>query len=246
MFKKLEPDYFNFNNNLTVIGAGGYGLVVDNNNYIIKLLYNINDYNALENECMIQLDAAKILNNDIDAAKVPHIYSHTIKRKTLRGIDYLCGIAMERVLGLPEFGGQLVHLMLGASPGEQLNYYAGSKLDEPIGPDNPSRGYFASREKIIDIWDQRDSQWTIDGAAELIGRTCKLLLNNGIKPIDLEFVYGLDDNIYVIDFGLCRRGTADPQQFLEARGLQGLASEPYIPQEGQLGREAFLRGYWGV
>lgn len=208
------------------------------------MLYDINSCIALENEYIIQLDAANILNTVSDAAKVPQVHSYISKRKKIRGVDYLCGIAMERIEGLPDYNGQLVHLMLGAK--EYLNTYIGRKSNEPIGPLNPSRGYFASPEKIIDIWDSVDSQWTIDDATETIGLTCKLLINHGIIPIDLEFVYGANDQIYVIDFGLCRRGTVDPLQFLEQNYLEGLASEPYIPQIGQQGRNAFLKGYWSV
>jgi hypothetical protein len=242
--KQKKYNYFNMSNNLSIIGSGGYGLIIGNNKYVIKLLYDTNSCKKLENEYLIQLDAQKILNTENDVAKVPKIYSYTSKSKKFRDTAYLCGIAMERILGLPEYNGELIHLMFGCKPDEQLNVFLGRTTTDPIGLQNPSRGFFASPEKIIDIWDSLDSQWTIDAAANIIGRTCRLLIDNGIVPVDLEFVYGIDDQIYVMDFGLCRYGTVNLQAFLESRYVEGLASEQYIPQEGQLGREAFLRGFW--
>jgi hypothetical protein len=41
-------------------------------------------------------------------------------------------------------------------------------------------------------------------------------------------------------------GTADPMEFLKARGVHGLADDFYIPHIGDVGFDAFMAGYCAV
>ena len=83
---------------------------------------------------------------------------------------------------------------------------------------------------------------TIERLSFLMGRALRILLEGGIVPIDLEWVWS-DGKPFIIDFGLCWVGTVDPMTFLMSRSSDGLATDLYIPQEGDRGREEFLRGY---
>lgn len=228
----------NITNKSTVLGAGGFGQIFTKQNHVVKLLYDINACKDLENEVVIQTAGRQVLQNIV---KVPEIYAHKTIHKTFRQQIYLCGIAMERIYGLPEYNGELIHLMLGEPISKSR--YKGRQTSKPINANNPSRGFFANPTKVIDILDEYDSKYTLNSIAHTMGKTCRTLINNNIVPIDLEFVYGANDTLSVIDFGLCRFGQVDPIQFLHSKGKEGLASEPYIPQEGHQGREAFLTGY---
>lgn len=231
----------NVTNKSTVLGAGGFGQIFTKQNHVVKLLYDVNACNELQNEVAIQTRAHPLLQNII---KVPEIYAHKIIQKTIMQQTYLCGIAMERIYGLQEYNGELIHLMLGEPTSKSRS--KGRQTSKPITFNNPSRGFFANPLKVIDILDKYDSKYTLNSIAHIIGQTCKKLIDNNIVPIDLEFVYGVNDTISVIDFGLCRFGQVDSTQFLHSKGKEGLASEPYIPQEGQQGREAFLAGYFST
>jgi hypothetical protein len=229
-------------NDSNILGAGGYGIVVKLGSQATKLFYNTNSHEPLIVESQLQQKAAHLLTGII---KVPHIETTTIFLFTWRSIPYLCGITMTPIEPPSEFNGHQLHVLLG---------YDGSDIDtvwlkdsgKPPGHDNPPRGFFASPETLEDHWEAVGSKWTLERAAHTMGRSLGTLIAGGIVPIDLEFVYGADDEIWLIDFGLCRFGQVDAQTFLHARGTEGLAAEIYIPQEGHRGRAEFLEGYYGA
>ncbi len=228
------------NDTSQILGAGGYGIVVKAHTRAIKLFYDNTAYTSLKMEAELQRTAATLLSGIV---KVPHIDAVTTSQFTWKFTQYLCGIAMKAVKAPPEFGGHQLHLLLG---------YDGSDIDtvwykdssKPAGPDNPPRGFFAGPETMEDYWESVGSKWTIECSAYTMGFALATLIAGGIVPIDLEFVYGADDELCLIDFGLCRFGQVEPSAFLQARGTEGLASELYIPQEGYRGRAEFLAGFY--
>lgn len=82
----------------------------------------------------------------------------------------------------------------------------------------------------------------IDRLAFQMGTSLRMLLENGILPIDIEWVWS-EGKLCMIDFGLCEYGQANAAQFLRARGLRGLADDFYIPHASQRGYDAFMKGY---
>jgi hypothetical protein len=70
----------------------------------------------------------------------------------------------------------------------------------------------------------------------------RLLLNYGIIPVDLEFIWS-SGKPYIIDFGLCELGTIEPDDFLKLTDTRGLASDLYVPHEGQEGHGSFMLGF---
>jgi len=228
-----------------ILGAGGYGLVVKNGPHALKLFYagpGEPPANPLA-EAEIQTKAAQILAGCAGrVARVPAVKSAFAQPVVWAGSPFLNGITMEVVPSQRVDGNQL-HILLG---------YDGSDLDtlwlrsvaEPPGPANPPRGFFAGGDTLEDLWEDCGSRWTIERVAALMGHTMGALIAGGVVPVDLEFVYGDDDEIWLIDFGLCRAGHVDPHTFLTARGSEGLAGEIYIPQEGGRGRAEFLESYY--
>ncbi len=222
-----------------ILGAGGYGIVVKTRTRAIKLFYDTTACAALKTEARLQQSAASLLSGII---KVPHIDAVTTRPFTWKGTQYLCGVAMKAVKPLSEFDGHQLHVLLGYDGGDiDTVWYKDSS--KPPGPENPPRGFFASPDTMEDHWKSVGSKWTIERAAHTMGLALGTLIAGGIVPIDLEFVYGADDELWLMDFGLCRFGHIDPIKFLRARGTEGLASEIYIPQEGYRGRPEFLAGF---
>ncbi len=227
-----------------ILGAGGYGLVVKNGTHALKLFYT-GPGNPPANplaEAEIQTKAARILAGCAGrVARVPAVMAATAQSVAWTGTPFLNGITMEAVES-PRVDGNQLHILLG---------YDGSDLDTlwlrlaaaPPGPANPPRGFFAGGDTLEELWEKRGSRWTVERVAGVMGHSLGALIAGGVVPVDLEFVYGDDDEIWLIDFGLCRAGHVDPHTFLTARGSEGLAGEIYIPQEDMRGRAEFLEGF---
>ena len=224
-----------------IAGAGGYGVVLETGNYVVKLLKDINDCPALIEEASLQISAQKAIQQAHINIRIPTIYKYEATRIKFRTNTYLCGIVMERV---PAFDadGQM-HMILGDSDEDDLNRIIGVQESKPVNATNLARGFYASPGLLEDIWKERASNWTIDSVSYIMGQTYRALIDTNIVPNDLEFIYGADDNIWCIDFGLCRFGKVDPNIFLNKKGVEGIASEIYVPQEECKGRQAFLKGF---
>jgi hypothetical protein len=70
----------------------------------------------------------------------------------------------------------------------------------------------------------------------------RLIIHN-IIPLDVEFIYGGDGDIYMLDFGLCESGAMDPWVFFHGRSSQTLGVNYYIPRKGMRGYDSFYKGY---
>lgn len=223
-------------NNSKLLGAGGYGVVFSSGHKAIKLLYDLDSCKDLYREAQIQEKAREILKGVV---QVPRVYSYMSHPIQVKNVQYLCGIEMERVPVLEGFEGPL-HILLGYH-GDEINTYWGKATAVPVGPQNPSRGFFAGPEFLEEIF--ADGGITLEGVAWKMGVALRALLDWGILPNDLEFIYGGDGKIYLIDFGLCEFGKADPEDFLNRRGSWGLRSDIYIPHRGDRGYEEFMNGF---
>lgn len=232
-------------NDAQIVGAGGYGIaaLLDTPRHkkeIIKLLYDSGACNELKHEARIQQSARRIIQTHKIDVGIPEITYISTSPINFQGESYLCGIGMEYLHPPLDFTEQ-VHVVLGNIA--DLDSEWGRKIDKPVGPDNPTRGFFASRETVEWIWDQEGSKETIDSAAYKMGKTYRILLDNGIIPIDLEWVWS-SGKLWAIDFGLCEFGNRDPLHFLHNNSRSGLGSEFYWPRQGCKGHASFLEGYF--
>jgi hypothetical protein len=107
---------------------------------------------------------------------------------------------------------------------------------------NPPRGFFASSYTLEDIWEQENSDMTIDTLAYQLGKAHRLMLDHGILPIDLEWVWS-QGSLWAIDFGLCEYGWSNPVDFLEDSSSYGLQYDCYVPHIGDRGYEEFMKGF---
>ncbi len=219
-----------------LLGAGGYGIVYTSGRNAVKLLYNLNDEWALNKEVELQRRAREILTGILF---VPEILSNRARVIIVEEKQYLCGIEMERIPILEEFGEPL-HILLGYS-GDDVNQSWGRSSAKPVGPDNPSRGFFAGADLLEEIL--TEDGLTLEGVAYTMGVTLRRLLDGGILPNDLEFIYGGAGQIYLVDFGLCEFGRDDPVEFLRREGSSGIRGDIYVPQEGDRGYREFLEGF---
>lgn len=229
-------------NDANIFGAGGYGIVLRLRDEAFKLLYDTSACAALRHEARIQQTTRAALQHALPTVCVPAITYYTESHVSYKYAPYLCGIGMEYLPPPLDFE-EAVHIVLGTDA--DLDSSWGARQSEPVSPTNPTRGFFASCESLEWIWAQEGSYMTVDRMAYLMGCAFGCMIENGILPIDVEWVWS-KGMPWLIDFGLCEF-TSDPidrRAFLKMGGSRGLASDLYIPHEGQRGHDAFLRGYF--
>ena len=224
-----------------LLGAGGFGIAVSHRPYnAIKLLYDIDECVALREEARIQINARKLLENIVHVPRISHYMTEPVAWK---GVQYLCGIVMERIRPAVGFN-ESVHMLLGYDQ-DDANQRWGNVIGKPISQENPSRGFFASADFMEAIWEDDSCSLTLQHVAETMGRALRALIDGGIVPNDLEWIYGGDKQIHLVDFGLCRFGAVDPMTFFFQKGSEGLASEIYLPTPSSVGYPEYYYGFFG-
>jgi hypothetical protein len=226
--------------NAEILGAGGYGLVLRASTRALKIFYDTEAVSDVQEEAKIQRHARHLLEGVVS---VPEIYTVRGSQISWRGQRYLNGIQMAAVPLVEGFTEQ-IHILLGYA-GPDIDTSWGRNTCLPIGPDNPTRGLFAGPAEMEAIWaDVSETKISLSAVAWKMGWATRRLLGAGILPIDLEWIYGGDGQLWLIDFGLCRYGcVADPDEFLYREGSEGLATDIYIPQVGSEHRGSFLLGW---
>jgi hypothetical protein len=233
------PRSLNFNH-AQILGAGGYGIIVSYKDKVFKLLKDPTAYDALKREATIQEKAYKLFRQHLPEVSIPRISYVTTEPIAYRATPYLCGIEMDR-LEPPEGFEEQVHILLGYKE-DDIDSEWGMRMSEPPSETNPTRGFFASPETLEYLWKEEGSSMTIEKIARTMGKALRLLLENGLLPIDLEWVWS-NGKPALIDFGLCEIGTVDPIEFLSTKGVRGLADDFYIPHEGDRGYTEFMKAY---
>lgn len=224
-----------------IIGAGGYGIVVRSKegSTAYKLLYDIDACSELQNEIAMQRAAHSLLS-PYSYVGVPHITWTSSQPILFRGVRYLCGIGMTYLQPPLDFTEQ-VHILLSNKAGD-LDTEWGRRIGEPVSETNPTRGFFASANTLEWIWSQEKSSMTIERMAWIMGSVYRILLDAGILPTDLEWVWS-NGKPWIIDFGLSRFSVVDPWTFLHKHGLEGLADDFYRPHQGERGFDEFMKGF---
>ncbi len=232
-------------NSYPVMGAGHYGIVVQSKpTEVLKLFKQHQDCEALKKEARIQRDVYALFKRLLAQVKVPRITYYSQDGVLYQGTKYLCGIGMKYLEPPVGFNVQ-VHVALGYR-GSDIDTIWGMHTSEPISAHNPPRGFFASSYTLEDIWEDEEMGMgmgmTIDTVAYQMGKAHRLMLDHGILPIDLEWVWS-KGSLWVIDFGLCEYDSIDPITFLENGSSNGLKHDFYVPHVGDRGYEAFMKGY---
>lgn len=231
---------FNYND-YDILGAGHYGIIVrTNKTEVLKLLKDYSNCKTLFKEAQIQSFVHNLFKKYLPEVKVPKITYYSQDTIKYKNNNYLCGIGMKYLKPPTNYTVQ-IHTPLGYH-GNDMDTEWGMRITEPVSLTNPSRGFFASTYTLEDIWEDEGSEMTIEHLAYLMGRAHRLMLDNGILPIDLEWVWS-KGSLWAIDFGLCEFGYADPIQFLNSESSHGLKNDFYIPHEGDRGYDEFMRGY---
>jgi hypothetical protein len=206
----------------------------------MKVLYDLRGQADLATETAIQRKAAALLK-DIPGLHVPHVYGLHSSRLEYRDNQYLCGIEMDRV-PIPEGFQHQVHMLLGYAQ-DDIDSVWSKDYRNDVGPANPARGFFAGPEMLEAIWEDEGSTMTIDRVAAIMGETFAKLIAGGIIPLDLEWLYAGDGQIWLIDFGLCELGHTDPHRFLHVPSSRGIHADYYAPKPGMRGYEAFVNAF---
>lgn len=226
-------------NDAQILGAGSNGLVAANNDKAVKLFYDLNGCKKLQKEAVIQERARQLLQGIV---KVPQIYESINQRIWYKGNEYLCGLMMERVPLVESFD-TAVHILLGYKQ-DDIDTIWTRDYRTPPTENNPPRGFFAGPEMMEAIWsDAGRNDISVESVARTMGTALRRLIDGGIVPFDLEFIYGGDGQIYLIDFGFCEFGIVDPIRYLNYTGSWGLGGDYYIPHVGHRGYEEFMDGF---
>ena len=235
-------------NSAKILGAGGYGLVVNpkGKKEVFKLFFDLTACKKVAKDVLIQQKAHALFKIEVPEVGIPSVTYHTDEILEYNGKKYLCGIGME-YLAPPEGFDESVHMLLGYH-GDDIDTSWGQRQSDLVSPTNPTRGFFASPDMMKILWKEEGNTshgMTIDRLAGLMGKSYRVLLQNGIIPIDVEWVYS-QGKPWIIDFGLCELGQMSPAEFLVTGGSRGLASDFYVPHKGDLGYEMFIREFLGT
>lgn len=229
----------NISNNADILGAGTYGLVASNSKQTVKLFYDLNGCKELSEEANLQETARKLLLGIVKVPKIHEILSYTTP---FRNKMYLCGIVMDKV-PLVEGMPSATHILLGYDQNDIDTEWSRNHVDPP-SEENPTRGFHASPSMMEAIWeDEGRTDIRIEDIAYIMGKALRVLIDGGVIPYDLEWIYGGDGNVYLIDFGLCDFGHVEPYEYLKKRGSTGLDGDYYIPHIGDRGYSEFMQGF---
>ena len=224
-----------------VVGAGHYGLVVQSKpTEVLKLFKQHQDYKALKKEANIQQDVHTLFKDLLPEVHVPPITKYAENSVMYQSSTYLFGIGMKYLEPPAGFDVQ-VHVALGYKDSD-IDTVWGMHIGEAVSATNPPRGFFASSYTLEDIWEDEGSLVTIEEISYWMGKAHRLMLDNGILPIDLEWVWS-KGSLWCIDFGLCEYGWVDSRLFLENESSNGLKHDFYVPHIGDRGYEEFIKGY---
>lgn len=223
---------------MNVLGAGSFGIVVACEGNAIKHFYDLEDRKAVLEEAKLQEAARELLQGVV---RVPRIYDVSTERILFEGNPHLQGLTMDCIPLYPTFTSAL-HIVLGYNHTD-IDQEWPKDDGQPLSATNPTRGFHASPEMLEDVWTEQGLTETIDSVAYTMGKSLALLIRGGIVSYDLEWIYGGDGHLYLIDFGMCRFGNVEPMRYLEHVGSWGLGGDYYIPHREHRGYEAFMRGY---
>lgn len=224
-----------------MLGAGNFGIVVCDPELptnAIKLYYDMSDTQAIRLEAELQKAALTALAG---IACVPKVHTVLAEQTHYLGNQYLNGIVMDRVPFPNEFS-CAVHTLLGYDQ-HDIDTEWGRDMKRPVGPDNPTRGFHAGPAMLEAIWEDEGVDMTIEKLAFIMGKGTSALLDAGILPLDIEWIYGGNGLLYVIDFGLAEFRHVDKNAFLYGRSSQSLHANYYVPKPGMRGWTEFLRGF---
>lgn len=211
----------------TPLGHGSSGIVVYGLTpyppHALKLYSAPADEAAILREGSIQAAAARTLPHTL---RVPAV--HTVLRRPFifEDADYIAGIYMDPVPGHSELGGEQLHIPLGVNL-ERDEWHPG--------------GFFPTVSTFAKYLEFRHARHTIETIAYTMGKAHRTLLDAGIIPDHVKFLYGADGCIWIIGFRHCRTGYMDPIRWLNDRRHREV--EPYAPREGQRGRAEYITGF---
>lgn len=224
-----------------MLGAGNFGIVVCDPELptnAIKLYYDLWDTQAVTREAELQKAALTALAG---IACVPAVRAVRSEQIHYQGNQYLKGIIMDRV-PFPDGFNCAVHMLLGYDQYD-IDTEWGRDMKRPVGPDNPTRGFHAGPAMLEAIWEDEGVDMTIEKLAFTMGKVTAALLDAGILPLDIEWMYGGNGLLYVIDFGLAEFRHVDKNNYLFGRSSESLSANYYVPKHGMRGWEEFLRGF---
>lgn len=256
----------NINDYNTIIGSGGYGLILknDNKDTVIKLLYNggckqagieyfkhLILYKILSKKTTTiasQVCIAKpLIFNQKPIIKNGQHFSCFYEMSLLHSIDPYLSIA-------PSGGNNGLYHIISDSAGNVFNKKFGRIYNKPISDENPSRGFFATyiyiNNNILPNLDDnfKKDLKNINDILFRIGYIFGIIIFVAeYKPIDVEYVLAdcnMILNVAVLDFGMIEKIDWTVGAKI-ADDIQDniLDIDIYFPIPGTIEMEYFLQGF---
>jgi hypothetical protein len=227
---------------MPVLGAGYSAIVLHepSRNQAIKIFISLDKCSRIRYEATLQAKIVRILKKNVPDVFVPTIIFVSEVPLYYASKVYMCGIGMT-YLPSPIGFDEAVHMCLGYHQND-LDTSWGQNSSKEVSETNPTRGFFASPTTLEYLWQEEGSTMTIENLAYLMGKTYRSLIDNGIVPIDVEWIWSKGMPC-LIDCGECIEERVDPYTLLNMGGSKGLESDFYIPHSGDRGYEEFRMGY---
>lgn len=213
-------------NDYTLLGYGSSGAIVHGfmpyPPHALKLYRLPADEGTILREGTIQATVSRCCSRIL---RVPAVHTVTRRPVVYEDRDYIAGIYMDPIPGHTEIDGLQIHIPLG----EHLEH------DEFM-----PCGFFPRIDTLKKLFTFKRSRHTIKSIAYTMGKAHRALLDAGIIPDNVKFLYGADDHIWMIGFRHCTEGYMDPLAWLND---QRRSMEPYAPRENQRGRTEYIAGF---
>jgi hypothetical protein len=200
----MEKDV-DVNNYTTILGSGGFGLVVFDpiGNTVLKLMYDYKDcLVASEEFTRHKLVYNKYLEFITAYPQIPIYVAKPIAYRdspiTWRNRTYPCGYIMGKIDPIKT---DLIHIVLKPGYESSINKLIGRIYEDPVSETNPSRGFFGSCE-----WIEKNVQVSCKDLAYEMGILFGICVFGAeLIPIDAEYVLCNRNgkiSVALLDFGM--------------------------------------------
>lgn len=220
-----EDALLDMKNHTKIIGSGGFGLVKEDveNHTVIKLIYDriTSGGKTLCDKSKDEFFIHNIIYNstlrleDLYDFQIPiplGFYNFGI---TSDNAKFPCYYKMSKINHVDKNG--LYHVIFRNEISRSINRIVGKIYQIPVGPDNPSRGFFATAEYIKNHFDV-----SLNQLAELMGALYFVITFIAeYDGTDIEYVLGRNDSMNIVltflDFGECNKINFDTFDLMNNR-----------------------------
>lgn len=178
---------------------------------------------------------------------------------------FLCGVMMDRIRP-PKIDGfnenEQIHIGLGlhiepnsswlCENGITRGFYANTQMMDSILSEAKDlrKDYINHSIELSKSYREKElkklEHISLSNISYTLGKAYRTLIDNNIKPFDIEVVLSDDLKIYMIDFGKVEEYKGTKEEYYNDTSYKGLVSDSYVPHKSRndLYWEDFYEGYF--